>query len=179
VGSMRGTAVALLALVAMAPGIVAQEGEGAREPYFRAVQEFFGLGPTEIGILRDWGLPPDDVPVVLFVARRAGISSDAIVALRRSGRSWTQILARYRIGAEVLHLPLPDRSSAGRLAAAYRQFRSVSVEEWSGVRLSDDDIVALVNVRVLSQTLGRSPEEILARADGSRAFFELYLDFIG
>ena len=45
---------------------------------------------------------------------------------------------------------------------------------WSEVRLSDGDIVALVNVRLLSETLQLSVEEILRQAGSTGSFVELH-----
>ena len=162
----------ILALVA-AP-VAAQERAAARSDYFRAVAGFFNLPPSEIAILSDWQVPADEIPVVLFLARRAGVSPEALVALRGSGRGWAELADRYRVRASAFHVPVRDEAPTGRLEAAYRLFRSTPVGEWGTLRLSDDDIVALVNVRVISQTLGLSAERVLAETSAGESFVDLY-----
>jgi len=164
---------ALLALAALAPAGAAQGAGASHEAYFGAVAEFFELPRSEVAILGEWPLPADEIPVVLFVGRRAGISPEALVALRESGRGWAELARRYRLDASHFHVPLPDGAQAGRLSAAYGQFRSLPPARWGEVTLQDADIVALVNVRILSQTLQRSPEEVLAEA-GSGSWAALY-----
>lgn len=170
----------VLALAAgFATGGTAQGvGDAGREAYFGAVAEFFELPRSEVAILGEWRLPADEIPVVLFVARRAGISPEALVALRGSGRGWAELAQRYRVDASHFHVPLPDRANPGRLEAAYRQYRSLPIERWGEVRLEDADIIALVNVRVLAQTLRRAPHEVVAAA-GDATWADLYRRLMG
>lgn len=154
-------------------GAAAQD-RGAEADYFRAVATFFSLPPSEIAILSDWAIPAGEIPVVLFVARRAGVSPEALVALRGSGQSWTALAERYRVTAATLHVPVRDDAPAGALSAAYDQYRSTNVREWRSVRLSDAEIVGLVNVRVISQSLGISAEEVLRHTATVSSFVQLH-----
>ncbi len=176
--SLSRAAVLLATVVFAATALEAQDRGGAERAYFRAVASFFQVPRAEIAILSNWELPPDEIPVVLFMARRAGVSAEALVALRKSGRSWTDLAERYRIEARALHVPLPDRASAGTLAQVYERFRETPVAEWSTIRLGGADIVALVNVRVLAQSLGMRPEEIMQRTGSTATFVELYAQMI-
>lgn len=170
-----GRALVVFTLLAVLGGpSAAQERDAARVDYFRAVAGFFNLPPTEVAILSDWELPPDEIPVVLFMARRAGVSPEALVALRDSGEGWSSLAERYRVHASALHVPVPDHAQIGRLESAYRLFRSTPVGEWSSIRLSDDDIIALVNVRVISQSLGLPAERVLVQTGSVTTFVELY-----
>ncbi|GMV07859.1 MAG: hypothetical protein AMXMBFR53_41340 [Gemmatimonadota bacterium] len=164
-----------LALLAVMLGAA---GAAAQEAYFGAVAEFFALPRSEVAILAEWPLPADEIPVVLFLARRAGISPEALVALRDSGRGWSELAGRYRVDASHFHVPLGDGTDARRLDAAYRQFRGLPPGRWGEVSLRDEDIVSLVNLRVLSQTLRRSPDEILAQA-GAGPWADLYARLMG
>lgn len=162
-GAMKHTALAVWITVLSASGAAAQDA--ARADYFRSVSSFFNLPPNEVAILSDWDIAPAEIPVVLFVARRAGVSPEALVALRSSGQSWAELTARYRVTAAALHVPLRDDADARALDGAYRDFRATPVGDWGAIRLDDGLIVGLVNVRVLSQTLNLPPERVLAGAE--------------
>lgn len=180
VSFIRRTGVVVgVVLAASAPAVSAQETRSsAVEAYFGAVAEYFVLPRSEVDILGEWRLPAEDIPVVLFLARRGGVSPEAVVALRESGQGWAALAARYRMGPAQFHVPLPESASAGSLAGAYERFRSLPTSRWREIELGDDDIVALVNLRVLSETLRRPPQEILAeRSRGSWA--EVYARLIG
>lgn len=171
---IRRAGVALLLAVSWASAGAAQGvGEPSTQAYLGAVAEFFEMPQNEVSILAEWRLPPDEIPVVIFVARRAGISPEALVALRESGRAWGDLTRRYRVDASHFHVPLPNAADPGPLAAAYEQFRSVPTARWREIALGDGDIVGLVNLRVLAQTLGQPPERILSQA-GDGTWAELY-----
>lgn len=177
-GSMaRSTAVLLLALLSAAE-TRAQVSHVAEDGYFRAVGSYFGISRSEVTILSDWNLPPDEIPVALFIANRAGVSPDALLALRRSGATWTELADRYSIGARALYLPLREGASAGVLAAPYEAFRSTPVGDWDSIRLTDADIVALVNIRMLSEGLGVTAEEVFRHTPRVSSFVELYAALI-
>jgi hypothetical protein len=156
---------------------VAQQ-DPAERAYLRAVAGFFQVSETEVGILAHGEVPAEEIPVALFMARRGGVSAEAVLALRESGRTWTELAERFGVAASALHVPLSDPASAGALAAVYERFRAIPMDQWSGMRLEATEIVALVNVRVLSQALGVRPDEIARRTGSARTFVELYAQFL-
>ena len=178
VATIRRTAVLWVALALVATGAEAQETDVAQEAYFRAVGEFFDVPMSELEILREWSLPPDEIPVILFVADRTGVVPEALVALRRSGESWTRLAERYGVGAPELHVPVPDQAATGPLTSVYQSFRDLPASRWREIPLAAEDIVALVNLRLLSQTLGVSPAEVLSRAGSTGSFVQLYGELI-
>ena len=108
----------------------------------------------------------------------AGVVPEALVALRRSGESWTRLAERYGVGAPELHLPVPDEAETGPLSSVYQSFRGLPPSRWREIRLAPEDIVALVNVGLLAQTLGVSPAEVLARAGSTDSYVRLYGELI-
>jgi hypothetical protein len=154
------------------PGVVV--AQGTQDAYFRAVAGFFDVPPSEVAILGDWPLPPDEIPVALFLARRAGVSPEAVVQLRRGGRDWAQLSARYRVDAAQLYVPLPDAAPAGVLQEAYDHYRAIPAASWSQVPLGDRDVVGLVNLRLLAQTLRMDPAEVLRAAGAGGSWAALY-----
>lgn len=176
---IRRVGMMLAAAGMLWPGdVAAQGGAGGRESYFGAVAEYFALPAAEVSILGEWRLPDQDIPVVLFLARKAGVSPEAVVALRRSGRGWAELAGRYGLGADQFHVPLREGAPAGVLTDVYGRFRALPASRWQEVALGDSDIVGLVNLKVLAQVLRRSPEEILAAAVPG-TWVEAYLRFIG
>jgi hypothetical protein len=175
VGIVRGTAAALVASIVASSSVAAQQtGKQARDAYFSAVADFFGLPATEVSILAQWQLPSDEIAVALFIADRAGVSAEALVALRSSGKSWSELARRYHVDASHFYLPLPDDADAGVLRTAYERFRALPVSRWGEVSLSDGDIVALVNVRVLARTLHLTPAQVLRAAAPGRSFVDVF-----
>jgi len=160
-----------------APAVSAQDA--ARADYFRAVAGHFNMPANEVAILGEWPLPADEIPVVLFVARRSGVSPEAVVALRESGQSWGSLTRRYRITPSALHVPIRDDAPAGGLSAAYDLYRTTPVGQWDGLALTDADIIGLVNVRVLSQALRLSAERVAAASGSTATYVDLYVRLRG
>ncbi|MEM7417187.1 MAG: hypothetical protein AAF389_16920 [Gemmatimonadota bacterium] len=160
---MRRVALGLGMALFFGTGLAAQDA--ARADYFRSVASFFNLPANEVAILSDWDIAAAEIPVVLFMARRAGVSPEALVALRSAGQSWAELAARYRVGPAALHVPVRDEADARVLAEVYQGFRTTPVGDWARIRLTDAHIIGLVNVRVLSQALNLPPERVLAASE--------------
>lgn len=146
----------------------------AHTDYFRVVATFFNLPANEVAILSDWDLEADEIPVVLFVARRAGVSPEALVALRSAGEDWARLTGQYRVNAPALHVPVRDDVPAGALEGAYQQFRGTPVSGWGDIKLSDSHIIGLVNIRVISQSLGLPAEEVLRETSRGLTYVALH-----
>lgn len=147
--------------LAWAPAQAQQSGGDAARSYLRAVAEHYHVSIDEIRILREWNITAQEVPVVLFIARRAGVSPDALAALHGPGTSWMELASRYNIDSADLYVRLADGAEGTRLERAYQAFAARSRREWSAVRLRDAEVVALVNLRFISSVVGESPDLVL------------------
>lgn len=172
----RRFATALVtAFVVTAVALPAEAQQAASDGvYFSAVAEFFELPASEVDILRDWRLQVEDIPVVLFVAGRTGVSPEALAQLRRAGRQWPDLIGQYGLDASHFHVPVSDVSRAFVLRPVYEQFDRLDPSRWREVRLSDQDIVILVNVRMAAETLRISPERVLEGHQSTPSFVALY-----
>lgn len=167
--------LALLAAVCVGSGAHAQGVEPAvREAYFMAVGEYFDVPAQEVAIISEWEVSPDEVPVVLFLAQRAGVSPDALIGARRGGRPWLEVAGRFGLGPGTFHIPLPDGQDLGSLARAYGEFRRRPAGEWAQIRLEDADIVTLVNLRVLAEQTGALPLRVLRLREEAGSFLSCY-----
>ena len=153
---------------------LAQGDPGVRESYFRALGEHFEVPYQEVKIIGDWDLAPDEVPVVLFLARRAGVSSDALIGLRRTGRSWREVSTRFGLSPRTFHLNLPEGAPLGPLARVFQEFRSRPTDQWGQIELQDSELVALVNIRVLSEAVGVPPLRVLEAWSEAGSFMAAY-----
>jgi len=170
----------LMALVLVPPRASGQDLDpGVRGAYFRVVAEHFEVPVEEVTILGDWDLTPDEVPVVLFLSGRAGVSPDALIGLRLGGMSWTEVAARFRQGVGSFYISLPQDIPLGILDRAYEEFRSRSLGEWDQIQLNDLEITSLVNIRVLSEQVGVPPLRVLQSRDEAGSFVAGFASLIG
>ncbi len=152
-----------LSLLALSPSVVCGQGTDlrVREAYFRAVADHFQVPLEEVAVVGDWDLAPDEVPVVLFLSKSAGVSPDALIAMRRGGKLWREVATRFGLSGRSFHLPLPEGEPLGSLARAYNEFRGHPPGDWPQIELEDFEIIALVNLRVLSEQVGVPPLQVL------------------
>lgn len=164
-----------MAVVAALPGSLAgQERPAEVRAYLRSVAAFYEQDPGEVRLLVEGALAPEELPVALTVSRRAGISAEAVLALRRAGRSWTDILVTYGLHAGTLHVPLDTPPERGPLAAAYAEYAERPARSWSVIRLRDDAVVQLVHLRFLSSYLEVPPSRVAAALAGASSPVDAY-----
>jgi hypothetical protein len=125
------------------------------------VGEHFHVPAQEVALLGDWGVPPQEVPVVLFIARRSGVSADVIASQRGGGVGWIDLARRFGLDVPDFHLFLPEDAPLGELAPVYQEFSTRPAHRWRDIQLDDPDLIALVNLRVLSEELNTPPAQVL------------------
>ena len=168
-------APAALLFAGFLSGARAQGADAAvRDAFFRAVGDHFTVPVQEVTIISGWGLSSDEVPVVLFLAQKAGVSPDALIGVRRGGRPWLDVAGRFGLDARAFHLPLPADGDLGTLTRAYGEFRRRPAGEWSLVRLEDLEVITLVNLRVLSEQTGATPLMVLRKWEEAGSFVASY-----
>jgi hypothetical protein len=138
------------------------------------VGDHFRVPLREVAILSDWDLEPQEIPVVLFVASRAGVSPDVVVGLRKGGRRWVDVARRFGVEGGAFHVALPEGAPLGGLSEALGQLRRRPLGHWRDLRLTDPDLTALVNLRVLSDQLGVELEHVLRAWDETGDFVKCH-----
>jgi len=146
--------------------------------YLRSAANHFGMGEGEVAVLSEGGAAPGEIPVVLHIATRAGVSAEAILALRRSGRSWNDLLRRYGMHAGQLHVVLDPVPREGPLAAAYAAFADRPREAWAVINLPDEAVVALVNLHFLVEYLDLSPDRVAEALTRASSPVEAYRELL-
>lgn len=170
-GSVSACAIAVMGVALLfATPVGAQTAE---DRYFSAVADYFSVSPVEVSILGEWDMDPEEVPVVLFVARRAGVPPDVVVAQRQTGATWAEVSGRYRMNASAFHVPVAG-DSGGSLSRALTAYRSTPERDWFRIELDDADIVALVNLRFMSQNLSLPPGDVLRARDQAGSYVAGY-----
>lgn len=101
-----------------------------------------------------------DLPVVLFLAEHSGRPPSVIVDLRAQGYGWSAIFTRLHVAPDVLFAGIPSDPGPpyGKAWGHWKKSRR-------GVRLSDTDIIGLVQIQIGSRFAGVAPIE-MARARG-------------
>ncbi len=176
----RLLALAPFLLLSTPPALQGQRPDAGgpdQAAFLRAVAEHFGTPQQEVAVLAQWKLDMAEIPVVLFVAGRAGVSPDLVISQRRRGDGWMAIARGYSVHAGDFHIPIDG--DQGVLAAAYERFAARAASEWHEVTLSDAEVVALVNLRFLSRQLGLPADRVVGELGGSEGMVAVFVRLRG
>lgn len=142
-------------------------GRGGLNGFYMTVGNYFRVPQREIIVVRDRRLPEDEIPVVFFVARRAGVSPREVASLRRSGYSWMDITYSYGLSPEIF---FPGRNfnrpPYGRACGYYRHHRGYNT-------VSDYDIINAVNSRMISECYKCGENDVMRMRNQGRSYSEI------
>lgn len=151
-------------------GVKADES-GIKE-FYLAIGDHYKAPEKEVVIVREKGIPDDDLPVVFFIARSAGIPPIAVIKLRLDGRSWMDITFHYGLTAAIYYVEVKEVKGPP-YGKAYGHFKKKSKKDWKTIKLVDADIVNFVNLRFLSEHYGHSPDEIISMRSKGESFVNI------
>ena len=81
-------------------------GEDGINGFYLAIGEHYRVPEKEITVVRERKIPNEEMPVVFFLAGRAGVAPEAIIKLRLSGKSWMDITFGFGLNAESFYVPV-------------------------------------------------------------------------
>ncbi len=111
--------------------------------------------------------PDEELPVVFFLASRAHVDPQVIIDLRvRKRMSWLNITFHYGLTPEIYYVPV--KRVGPPYGNAYGHYKKHG-QDYKKVRLSDADVVNLVNLRFMSEYHGVAAEVVMdQRGRGER-----------
>jgi len=148
-------------------------GEEALSGFFLAVGDYYRIPQTEVVIMRERGIPACEIPVVLFIAKKAHVAPEIIMDLRLRDNTWLYTTLRFGLGPEIFYVPVGvvvKDSLYGKVCGYYKHKPK---KEWKTIVLSDDDIINLVNLKLMSEHYGCPPEKIIKMRSGGKEFVSI------
>lgn len=132
-----------------------------RAAYERVMAAHFQVTESEVSLLAAEGAGPEQLPVLLLLARESGLAPPAVLAYRRGGQSWMAILRRLDVPMSRLRLELGSDQAGAELERAVRLMQETAESQWATLELSDAEVAALVHVRVFSRYFQVSPGRVI------------------
>lgn len=178
--------IVLLSLAALSVGAPAAQADtrmdigativnGDLRGFYLSLGEYYQVPEREIVVIRDRHIPDYDIPVVLYIAQRAHVAPGVVVDLRLAGNSWMDITLRFGLGPDIYYVPV-QRVYGPPYGNAYGYYKKKR-KDWHTIRLADDDVVNLVNLRFISERYGHPPEEVMRMRSAGRSFVAINDEF--
>jgi len=148
-------------------------GEEALGGFFLAVRDYYRIPQWEVILIRQRGIPPYEIPVVLFIAKRAHVAPEIIMDFRLRDNAWLYTTLRFGLGPEIFYVPVGVVVRDPPYSRVYRYYNHKPRRKWKTIVLRDDDIVNLVNLKLMSEHHGYPPEKIMRMRSGGKEFVSI------
>ncbi|MBU4321448.1 MAG: hypothetical protein L6246_06070 [Thermodesulfovibrionales bacterium] len=142
-------------------------GDEGLRGFYLAVGDYYRVPQREVVIIRERGMPYEELPVVYFIAGRARVAPEIIVNLRLGGMSWMDITLRYGLSPEIFYVPVRVGPPYGK---AYGYYMNKPKKEWKKIVFKDSDIINLVNLKFTSEHYKYSPNEVIKMREKGKNF---------
>jgi len=137
--------------------------------FYFAIGDYYRVAEARVVYVRDrYRIRDEELPVVFFLASHARVHPQTIVDLRMRHRmSWLDITFRYGLTPEIYYVPVARVGPPyGKAYGYYKKHK----KNYRKVRLSDGDVVNLVNLRFMSEYYDVAPELVMDKRGKGEKF---------
>ena len=143
--------------------------------FYLAIGDHYKVPQKEVVIVRERRIPDEEIPVVFFIAKRAGKSRATVIELRLSGKSWMEIAFHFRLSVEIFYVEVKG-ATGPPYGKALGYFKKTPRKKWETIVLADADVVNLVNLQFVSEHYGYSPGEVIKMRAKGKSFVRIHDD---
>ncbi len=158
---------------AIESGAGVDRGESCLRRFFLTVGDYFRIPQREVTVIKERGFSPNEVPVVLFLAKKAHVAPEVIMDLRLSGYTWLDITIRFGLSSEIFNVPIGVMVIDPPCRKVYGYFKKTPQKDWKTIVLSDEDITNLVNLKFMSEPYRYPPEKIIGMWSGGKELISI------
>ena len=147
--------------------------DGHLKSFHLAISDYFKLPEREVIAVRERKIPDEELAVIFYLSQRAGVTPQAVIELRKAGKSYLEITLLFQLSPAIYYVPI-KKDPGPPFGKAYGHFKKRSKSEWKKVELDDDDIVNLVNLRFISNHCHASPDDVISLRAKSKSYVLLH-----
>jgi hypothetical protein len=147
-------------------------GDEGVKGFYLSIGDYYKVPQKEVLIIKEKRIPDEEIPVVLFLAKKAQVTPKTIIDLRIGGKTWMEISIHFGLSPEIFYVPVKEVKGPP-YGKAYGHFKKRSKKDWKSVTLGDDDVINLVNLKFTSEYYSFSPEEIIRMREKGEDFVKI------
>ena len=161
-------------------GVGEAVGPSGNKGFYFSIGSYFHIAEANILLVKNrYRVADEELPVVFFLAARAGVAPTVILDLRRRRLGWLDIALRFHLTPGIFFVPVAAGTIGPPYGHAYGCFRKYRERrEWRRIVLNDREVVDLVNLRFLSEFHRVPPERIMELRANGRAFVSIHEEFV-
>jgi hypothetical protein len=158
--------------IAADPARPSSSGSSLEAKFWVAIGDYFRAPDQEISIVRAQRIPNDEFAAIFYLSQRAGVTVQAVIDLRKAGRSYAEITDLFQLSPAIFYVPIKT-DPGPPFGQAYGHFKKHPKSEWKKIQLADDDIINLVNLRFISNQCKVSPEDVINLRTTSKTYVQV------
>ena len=135
------------------------------DQYLSAVANYFDVSYDKI-LSYSTNLATDEVPVACLIAQLSKTSIQNVVDLKKKNDySWCETASRLGMNTANFYVIVTGTITSTTFAPIFEKFNSTPEQEWRKLRLSDEEVVNLVNLRLIYSHYDYSAYKVMAARD--------------
>jgi hypothetical protein len=148
-----------------------------QQDYALGLSDYYQVPPQQVWGYEDMGIPFEELPVIYYLARRAGVDPGMVADYRSSGASYVSICMRLGLSPDVFYWDdIYSRDLGGPYSGVYFRYHHFYGHwYWDSLALTDADIINLVNLRFTCDYWHRPYYEVARERVYGHPFF--YISF--
>jgi len=171
---MRKAGIFLIVLTFIL-GTYAMGGELSSR-FYKDIAGFFSVDEDSVAAIGAMGIVDDELAVVFFISQHTGTSPEKIANLRLRKDKWNDINKVRGASAEDFYFPILTKVTSNIYSPIFKKYRDTKEEDWKKIVFSDEEIINLINLRVISKHHGYSVFEVMAMRDMGKGFAKINND---
>jgi len=149
-------------------------GGSESENYYRSIANYHRVSEKDVYFVRQRGIPDEELPVIFYLASLAAVAPSIVAdEYRRPGITLNDLTRIFGLNPEIYHYPVKFRVDGPPYGKAYGYYRNKPKKEWKNIKLSNTDIINLVNLRFISESRGVDPEDVINRRKSGKNFITI------
>ncbi|HEX2869213.1 MAG TPA: hypothetical protein VHO03_19375 [Ignavibacteriales bacterium] len=126
-------------------------GRGGLNSFYMSIGNYFRVPEREVVVVRERRIPDEEIPVVFYIAQRAGVSYRDVIGCRQRGMSWMDVTYHYNLRPDIFFPGRLQGPPYGKAWGHRKKERAI---------YRDYEIVNAVNSRFMSDYHHCPPAEI-------------------
>jgi hypothetical protein len=141
--------------------------------YYKTIAAHFNVELRFVVGIKRQDVRDHQIPVVLLIASRSKADAASLIEARKKGLDWMDIARLHKLDASVFHFPVENPTGIV-FQKPLAKFDSVPREKWSEIVLTDEEIINLVNLRMLCERTKADPQAVMKMRTAGSHYIEIH-----